>query len=119
MIVAENKKLSRHCKAHHKDHEPKFLKYGENPISNIYENFDEFLKNSKFEKRDQKTQQVVGYIEWTGDSDILFEGADTTVYKPDNSPCKVDFNVKEDFAYLFVGHWMQGQMGEDRKNVGY
>jgi len=76
------------------------------------------LKNSKFEKRDQKTQQVVGYIEWTGDSDILFEGADTTVYKPDNSPCKVDFNVKEDFAYLFVGHWMQGQMGEDRKNVG-
>ena len=47
IIVAENKKLSRHCKAHHKDHEPKFLKYGENPISNIYENFDEFLKNSK------------------------------------------------------------------------
>jgi glycosyltransferase involved in cell wall biosynthesis len=76
------------------------------------------LKNSKFEKRDQRTQQVVGYIEWTGDSEILFEGANTEVYKPDNSPCKVDFNVKEDFAYLFVGHWMQGQMGEDRKNVG-
>ena len=76
------------------------------------------LRNSKFEKRDQRTQQVVGHIEWTGDSDILFEGVDTEIYKPDNSPCMVDFNVKEDFAYLFVGHWMQGQMGEDRKNVG-
>jgi hypothetical protein len=76
------------------------------------------LRNSKFEKRDQRTQQVVGHIEWTGDNDILFEGVNTEVYKPDNSPCKVDFNIKEDFAYLFVGHWMQGQMGEDRKNVG-
>jgi hypothetical protein len=27
-------------------------------------------------------------------------------------------NIKEEFAYLFVGHWMQGQLGEDRKNVG-
>jgi hypothetical protein len=27
--------------------------------------------------------------------------------------------VKEDFAYLFVGHWMQGDLGEDRKNVGF
>ena len=76
------------------------------------------LRNSKFEKRDQKSQQVVAHIEWTGDGDILFEGANTEVYKPDNTPCKIDFNIKEDFAYLFVGHWMQGQIGEDRKNVG-
>jgi hypothetical protein len=27
-------------------------------------------------------------------------------------------SIKESFAYLFVGHWMQGQLGEDRKNVG-
>jgi glycosyltransferase involved in cell wall biosynthesis len=26
--------------------------------------------------------------------------------------------IKEKFAYLFVGHWMQGALGEDRKNVG-
>jgi glycosyltransferase involved in cell wall biosynthesis len=26
--------------------------------------------------------------------------------------------MKESFAYLFVGHWMQGNLGEDRKNVG-
>ncbi len=26
-------------------------------------------------------------------------------------------NIKESFCYLFVGHWLQGHMGEDRKNV--
>jgi len=40
------------------------------------------LRNSKFEKRDQRTQQVVGHIEWTGDGDILFEGVNTEVYCP-------------------------------------
>ena len=26
--------------------------------------------------------------------------------------------IQEDFCYLFVGHWLQGDLGEDRKNVG-
>jgi hypothetical protein len=74
------------------------------------------LKESKFEKRDQQTNQTVGHIEWKGDSEVIFEGANTEVYKPVKSTFDLS-NVKEDFAYLFVGHWMQGQLGEDRKNV--
>jgi glycosyltransferase involved in cell wall biosynthesis len=27
-------------------------------------------------------------------------------------------SIKEDFAFLFVGHWLRGDLGEDRKNVG-
>ena len=75
------------------------------------------LKESKFEKRDQQTNQPVGIIEWNGDSEVIFEGADIEKYKPIKSTFDLS-NVKEEFAYLFVGHWMQGQMGEDRKNVG-
>jgi len=75
------------------------------------------LKSSKFEKRDQQTGQTMGVIEWKGDSEVIFEGADTNTYKPEKSNFDL-FSIKEDFAYLFVGHWMQGQMGEDRKNVG-
>ena len=75
------------------------------------------LKDSKFEKRDQQTNQTVGIIEWKGDSEVIFEGADTETYKPVKSTFDLS-NVKEEFAYLFVGHWMQGQLGEDRKNVG-
>ena len=75
------------------------------------------LKDSKFEKRDQQTNQPVGYIEWKGDSEVIFEGANTDVYKLVKSTFDLS-NIKEEFAYLFVGHWMQGQLGEDRKNVG-
>jgi hypothetical protein len=75
------------------------------------------LKESKFEKRDQQTNQTVGYVEWKGDSEVIFEGANTEVYKPVKSTFDLS-NIKEEFAYLFVGHWMQGQLGEDRKNVG-
>jgi glycosyltransferase involved in cell wall biosynthesis len=75
------------------------------------------LKESKFEKRDNQTQQVVGRIEWNGDSEVIFEGADVEMYKPVKSNFDLS-SIKEEFAYLFVGHWMQGQLGEDRKNVG-
>jgi hypothetical protein len=57
-------------------------------------------------------------VELTKPMEVLFEGANTDIYKVLNTPCSLDFNIKEDFAYLFVGHWMQGDLGEDRKNVG-
>jgi glycosyltransferase involved in cell wall biosynthesis len=75
------------------------------------------LKNSKFEKRDNNTQQIVGKIEWNVDSEVLFEGANTEVYKPVKSTFELP-NIKESFAYLFVGHWIgNGPIGEDRKNI--
>jgi len=75
------------------------------------------LKESKFEKRDQRTNQVAGHVEWKGDSEVIFEGADTNVYRPEKSNFDLS-SIEEDFCFLFVGHWMQGQLGEDRKNVG-
>jgi glycosyltransferase involved in cell wall biosynthesis len=77
----------------------------------------EVLKNSKFEKRDNNTQQIVGKIEWNVNSEVLFEGANTEVYKPVKSTFELP-NIKENFAYLFVGHWIgNGPIGEDRKNI--
>ena len=82
------------------------------------------LKSSKFEKRDKNTNQQVGAVVWEGKNEVLFEGADTEMYKPLKSPMlnkklHQSLNtIPESFAYLFVGHWMKGDMGEDRKNVG-
>lgn len=53
--------------------------------------------------------------------DVLFEGFDSSVY--DNKKPQLDSvnellsNIDEDFAFLFVGHWLPGQLGHDRKNV--
>ena len=75
------------------------------------------LKESKFEKRDPQTNQLIETIGWKSDSEVIFEGADIEKYKPTKSTFNLE-DIKEEFAYLFVGHWMQGQLGEDRKNVG-
>jgi glycosyltransferase involved in cell wall biosynthesis len=76
------------------------------------------FKDSKFEKRNKQTNAIEGMVELTKPMEVLFEGANTDIYKVLNTPCSLDFDIKEDFAYLFVGHWIQGDLGEDRKNVG-
>jgi len=73
---------------------------------------------TQFEKRNQQTNNLEAVIKLEKPIEVLFEGANTDIYKVLDTPCSLDFNVKEKFAYLFVGHWMQGDLGEDRKNVG-
>jgi len=81
------------------------------------------FENSKYEKRDQNTNQILENIEVKSPIEVLFEGVNNDIYK------KLDaFNgevndtledlVKEDFNFLFVGHWLQGEIGQDRKDVG-
>ena len=73
--------------------------------------------DSVFEKGDNQGRKL-GEVKVEKPIEVLFEGADITTYFPDTKPCLIDFDIKEDFAFLFVGHWLPGEMGEDRKNVG-
>lgn len=75
------------------------------------------FKNIKFEQRDKNTNQVLGEYGLQKPIEVLIEGANLEVYKPKTSTFDLS-NIEEDFAYLFVGHWMQGNLGHDRKNVG-
>ena len=75
------------------------------------------FENTKFEVKDQNTKQTTGELKLQKPVEVLFEGVNLDTYFPDDSPCMVDFNIKESFAYLFVGHWLPGSMSEDRKNV--
>ena len=81
------------------------------------------FENSKFEQRDQQTNQIVSQVELKIPVEVLFEGVDLNKYFKQNSP-QTDLvqqisKIKEDFCFLFVGHWLQGEYSEDRKNVGY
>jgi len=78
---------------------------------------------STFEKRNKQTNALEANIKLEKPVEVLFEGADTNIYKildkiPQNNLYNSLMGVKEKFAYLFVGHWMEGDLGEDRKNVG-
>jgi len=85
--------------------------------------FSKFVfENVGFDKLDNNTKQVVGQLKLEKPSDVLFEGADANLYKEVKKISKkLDDNfsiIEEDFCFLFVGHWLQGNLGEDRKDIG-
>jgi glycosyltransferase involved in cell wall biosynthesis len=76
--------------------------------------------DSKYEKRNKQTNVLEGTIELSKPMEVLFEGANTDIYKVIESHQVKTINldsIKEKFAYLFVGHWITGDFNEDRKNV--
>lgn len=79
------------------------------------------LLNTKYEKRDRQTGQSLGAVEITVPIEILHEGVRLDVYNKDlpkvESLNETLSTIKEDFCYLFVGHWLKGEFGQDRKDV--
>jgi hypothetical protein len=80
------------------------------------------FQDSKFQKQDEQTNQVVGTVELTAPIEVLFEGVDITKYfqsplTPASEIKQALDTIEEDFAFLFVGHWLQGDFGQDRKDV--
>lgn len=73
--------------------------------------------NSQFTVQDRNGHPA-GLLKVERPVEVLFEGIDTRIYnKNDNS--KFDLSmVTEDFAFILVGHWLQGDLGCDRKDIG-
>ena len=79
-------------------------------------------ENSIYDKKDQKTNQLLGQLKIEKPIEVLFEGIDLKVYdnKAKSEP-RIDEmmkDVKESFCFLFVGHWLKGDFQQDRKNIG-
>ena len=75
-----------------------------------------------FDITDEQTKQKKGELKSEKPIEVLFEGTDTNIFKKTNEFSKqlVDEmkNVEESFNFLYVGHWLQGDLGKDRKNTG-
>lgn len=82
------------------------------------------FENSTFEQRDKnQNNQVVRVIKLEKPVEVLFEGVNTDTYQKidatnDSEIWDVLDEVNEEFNFLFVGHWLQGELGQDRKDVG-
>ena len=80
------------------------------------------IVNTVYDKIDNKTQQKQGELKCTTPVEVLFEGLDLDVYlKTDELDKSIVDELKqipEKFCYLFVGHWIKGDIGHDRKDVG-
>tara|TARA_Y100001963_G_scaffold131669_1_gene189325 strand:+ start:635 stop:2008 length:1374 start_codon:yes stop_codon:yes gene_type:complete len=67
-------------------------------------------------------KQKIGEVRVEKPVEVLFEGADENIYKktediPDTIKSTLD-NIKENFCFLYVGHWLKGDLGQDRKDTG-
>ena len=79
------------------------------------------LEVAEFESQDKQGQKGP-MLKATKPFEVLFEGVDTDIYK---NTRQFDDEIKEtfdsidsDWNYLFTGHWLSGNMGEDRKDIG-
>jgi hypothetical protein len=70
-----------------------------------------------YQEKDQTSEQIVGEVKVTKPIEVLFEGVDTEIFSK-GSGKDVLANVKEDFNFLIVGHWLKGDLGQDRKDIG-
>jgi hypothetical protein len=70
-----------------------------------------------YQQKDQASGQIVGEIKVTKPIEVLFEGVDTEIFSKGGGKDVLE-NVKEDFNFLIVGHWLRGELGQDRKDIG-
>lgn len=76
----------------------------------------EVIQNTFYNEIDKVTNQILNKLKVTTPVEVLFEGINVNVFK--NNGKEIDIDVKEEFAFLFVGHWLKGILGQDRKDVG-
>jgi glycosyltransferase involved in cell wall biosynthesis len=77
---------------------------------------------SNYEMKDN-TGKSKGVLKLEKPVEVLFEGVDLSKYKviprdSENLLVKSLDSIPENYCFLIVGHWLTGDYGEDRKNLG-
>ena len=80
------------------------------------------FQNCVYDRMDENTKQKVGELRMTKPMEVLFEGVDTNIFKKIKRFSE-DFvnemnSIPEKFVFLYTGHWLQGKLGQDRKDAG-
>jgi glycosyltransferase involved in cell wall biosynthesis len=84
----------------------------------------DIFEHTQYEVKNNSTQQTERTLSLTKPLHVLFEGIDADIFKKiDSSEIEKSIDsalesIDENFLFLFVGHWLQGDFGEDRKDVG-
>lgn len=74
------------------------------------------LLSTVYNENEKNTGKLVTQHRIVKPVSVLFEGVDEKIFN--NQYNGIDLDINEDFAFLFVGHWLKGNMGQDRKDVG-
>jgi glycosyltransferase involved in cell wall biosynthesis len=80
------------------------------------------FETSAFEEKNEQGH-VLRSIKLEKPVEVLFEGVNTNIYQKidavnDSEVWDIIDDINEEFNFLYVGHWLQGEIGQDRKDTG-
>lgn len=77
------------------------------------------LVGTNYQEKNNQTGQVIREFKVTKPVEVLMEGVDLSVFL-DYTKTETDIleGVETDFNFLTVGHWLKGDLGQDRKDMG-
>ena len=79
------------------------------------------LVNSTYQQKNEHGA-VISELKVVKPIEVLFEGLDTKIYKKTNDiPITIKSeldSIEDKWNFLFVGHWLKGELGQDRKDTG-
>jgi glycosyltransferase involved in cell wall biosynthesis len=76
------------------------------------------LVDTVYNEQDKQSGKLIAQHKIQKPVEVLFEGFNENFGTDDFLFVTELDQIKEDFAFLFVGHWLRGDLSEDRKNVG-
>jgi glycosyltransferase involved in cell wall biosynthesis len=76
------------------------------------------LVDTVYNETDKQSGKLIAQHKIQKPVEILFEGFNENFGTKEVVDVEDLKQIKEDFAFLFVGHWLRGDLSEDRKNVG-
>lgn len=77
------------------------------------------LEKTVYEKLDKNTHKSVGQLQLEKPVEVLFEGVNLDTYTGKSTDSSIlDNDSIPDFNFLMAGHWLQGDLGQDRKDIG-
>lgn len=74
------------------------------------------LLSTVYNEANKVTNQIIRQHRIEKPIMVLFEGINTEIFN--NVYNDFELDISEEFAYLFVGHWLKGNLGHDRKDIG-
>jgi glycosyltransferase involved in cell wall biosynthesis len=76
------------------------------------------MVSTVYQEKNKQTDQVIGEHKIVKPVEVLFEGVNEEIFgKSDGVMSELD-KLATDWNFLIVGHWLNGDLGQDRKDIG-
>ncbi len=76
------------------------------------------LLQTSYDEKDKRTGQLIAQHKISKPIEVLHEGVELEKWQLPKKVDKFLEDLETDFNYLVVGHWLQGDIGQDRKDIG-